>query len=166
MSWKGLKEAARNVRSINAGIVEFSRAGSTKWAAKLADEVAGVLTEMSRRSYVSGESVYGDPRTHHGGGRKFKKRTFKGRNPNGKRKGPTALTLVKSGTVLGHMRFTSDGGTRVRAELSTKYSRYLIGKYGVLPNGSAAMPVSWQQAVRGTWLRISQGAVGDMLGGA
>jgi hypothetical protein len=158
MSLTGLKDASRNLRKINGGLIDFSRASSIAWAAKLAEEVAGVLTEQARSSYTSGVSVYGDARTHHPGGRKGprKARQYHGRNPSGKRKGATALTLIESGRVLGSLYFTSDGGTQVRARLSTKYSRYLIGKYGVLPCGNAAMPSAWQQAVRATWLRVSQ----------
>lgn len=142
----------RNLKAINREITRI--AGGTEFAIDLAAKVAPELTDLAHGSFGARQSVYGDPRTHHNEkGRKFKGRKYHGRSPGGKRKGDTALTLVRTGTVLGSLTFTSRGTSTVTAVLSTKYARYLIGKYGVLPNSKAAMPVAWQNAIKALFRR-------------
>jgi hypothetical protein len=145
----GANIAAVSMRDMQQQLNGLTLSRSTAFVAELADGCAKTLTVLSRDAFASGVSVYGDPRTHHEEkGRKFKGRRFKGRSSSGHRKGDTPLTLVLTGKVRGHVQFKTDGTRRVRAELSTKYARYLIGKYGILPNGRAAMPCKWSMTIR------------------
>ncbi len=146
---EGASIAAVSMHDLQQQINGLTLSRSTVFTAKIAASVASALTTLARDAFAAGVSVYDDPRTHHAGkGRKFKGRKYHGRKEGGKRKGETPLTLVQTGKVRGHVQFKTDGTRRVRAELSTKYARYLIGKYGVLPNGRAAMPSKWSRVVR------------------
>ena len=117
--------------------------------AEIARRVAAEITSKALASWDAHESVYGDPRTHHAGkGRKFKGRKYHGRSSGGHRKGSGDLSLILTGKTRSMLRFTSDGGRKIRASLGTRYAKYLIGKYGILPCGNAAMPVAWQAAIR------------------
>ena len=55
------------------------------------------------------------------------------------------LLLVKSGATREALRFVSIG-TIVRCVLPTRWAKYLIGKYGILPNGS--LPVRWAKSLK------------------
>lgn len=92
----------------------------TTTAQKIAARAAPVLTAMAQAAYSGGTTVYGDGRPAGVAG--------------------NALTLRDTGTVQGSVRFAAIG-TIVRAVLSTRYARYLVGKY--LPMG--AMPVRWSE---------------------
>lgn len=89
-------------------------------AAKVPPEVTG----RAQASYASGATVYGEARPL-------------GVNGN-------ALSLVKSGATQGQVRFVAIG-TLVRARLGTRYAKFLIGKYSILPNGP--MPAGWSKAI-------------------
>lgn len=52
------------------------------------------------------------------------------------------LTLRKTGATESTLRFVANG-TIVRCVLGTRWARYLIGKYRVLPNGG--LPVLWRR---------------------
>jgi hypothetical protein len=93
----------------------------------IASRVAPVITAMAGSSYDGGQTVYGDARPT-------------GVNGN-------ALDLVVTGKTRSTVVFKAIG-TIVRAVLGTKYARYLIGKYRILPIGNAAMPFSWQSRIR------------------
>lgn len=94
-------------------------------AARVASKVAPDLTAQTQAAFASGRNVYGDAR------------------PAGVNGQP--LTLEKSGATRGSLKFVSVG-TRVRASLGTRYARYLIGKYKILPAAGSAMPVAWQDS--------------------
>lgn len=88
----------------------------------VAQRAAPALTTKTREAFDAGRSVYGEPR------------------PNGADGKP--LTLRKSGSVSRDLRFVANGSI-VRCVLGPDYARYLIGKYGVLPNG--ALPADWSR---------------------
>ncbi len=90
----------------------------------VAQKGAPKLTELTREAFNGNRNVYGDAR------------------PAGVDGQP--LTLVKSGATASYLKFTANGSI-IRAVLGTPYAKYLIGKYGVLPNG--AMPVKWSRAL-------------------
>jgi hypothetical protein len=93
-------------------------------AVDVARRASPQLTALTQEAFSGGSTVYGEAR------------------PLGVDGKP--LDLQRTGAVAGQLRFTTNG-TIVRAVLGPKYSRYLIGKYGVLPNGS--MPVRWRSAM-------------------
>jgi hypothetical protein len=88
----------------------------------VSQRAAPAMTDLTRSAYTSGRSVYGDARPLGADGR--------------------PLTLQRTGAVARALKFTANG-TIVRCVLGPKYARYLIGKYGILPNG--ALPVSWSR---------------------
>lgn len=94
-------------------------------AADVAKRSSPVLTNLTQEAFIGGQSVYGDAR------------------PRGADGQP--LDLYRTGAVAGQLRFTSNG-TVVRAVLGPRYAKYLIGKYGILPNG--ALPVRWRSALQ------------------
>lgn len=93
-------------------------------AIDVATRVAPSISGLARSAYTGGQTVYGDAR------------------PTGVH--GNFLTLVQSGATLAAMRFVSVG-TRVRARLGTKYARYLIGDYRILPMGS--LPAKWSEQI-------------------
>jgi hypothetical protein len=84
---------------------------------------APAITDLTQQAFSSNRNVYGDAR------------------PASKVTGKP-LTLHRTGAVQGALRFVASG-TILRCVLGPKYSRFLIGKYGVLPNG--ALPSSWSR---------------------
>lgn len=100
----------------------------TTMAVDVAGRAAPELTGLTRGSFEAGQSVYGDPR------------------PIGVDGKP--LTLVDSGKTKEELQFTSDGGTVVRAKLGTRWAKYLIGKYGILPNSNSAVPAEWSRKLQ------------------
>lgn len=93
----------------------------------IAQQAAPLLTQYAQQAFDAGVNVYGDARPHGKDGRK--------------------LTLVDTGDTRRAMRFVVNG-TIVRCALGPRYAKYLIGKYGILPNGDrAAMPVAWRRAL-------------------
>ena len=95
-------------------------------AAEIAAAVAPGITTFAQAAYDSGVTVYGDPRPTS--------------NVDG-----SPLELKLSGSTRGQMRFVSTGRI-VRCVLGPPYAKYLIGKYGILPNGNA--PTVWNDAIR------------------
>lgn len=91
----------------------------------VAQRSAPVVTKLAQSAYDGGQNVYGDPR------------------PEGVN-GP--LTLKRTGTTRKLVQFVSNGRI-VRCVLGTKYARFLIGKYGILPNGNAAIPRAWGEEI-------------------
>lgn len=90
--------------------------------ADVARRAAPAMTTLTTSAFNANRTVYNDPRPPGVAGQ--------------------ALTLVKSGRTRDALRFVSVG-TIVRCVLPTKWARYLIGKYGVLPNG--ALPAQWSR---------------------
>lgn len=91
-------------------------------AVDVARRAAPAMTTLTTSAFNSNRSVYNDPRPTGANGQ--------------------ALTLVKSGRTRDALRFVSVG-TIVRCALPTKWAKYLIGKYGILPNG--ALPAQWSR---------------------
>ena len=94
-------------------------------AHRVASQAAPAVTDLTVDAFLTGRSVYGDHR------------------PDGVDGRP--LTLRKSGRTRDTLKFVANG-TIVRCVLGTKYARYLIGKYGILPNGR--MPAEWARRLR------------------
>ncbi len=135
-------------------------------AQRVAKRSAGALTYLAGVAYDSGVNVYGDarpassakPAYHYGKAQRAKwKKNAEKRKAAGvvrlprvggaKRRGGGALSLVQTGATRARVVFVANG-TIVRCVLGTKYARYLIGKYGILPNGNAAIPVEWQDTLQ------------------
>lgn len=112
-----VKVHTKNLRLLNKRLQDMSKQAAERIAAK----VASALTTRTQAAYDSGVSVYGDARSK-------------------------GLSLYKTGAVRSAIGFTSVG-TIVRAVLNQPYAKYLIGKYGILPNGNAALPVEWTSAI-------------------
>ena len=91
-------------------------------AAKVAQRAARAVTEMARADYTSGNTCYGDDRSGD-------------------------VSLVRTGATLATVRFEALG-QMMRCVLGTPWSKYLIGKYRILPHGGAAMPTKWFEAIR------------------
>lgn len=95
-------------------------------AADVARRASPELTTITQAAHASGKTVYGEPRPV-------------GVNGN-------VLDLVDTGTTQRDLKFvTIPGSTIVRAALPEKYMRFLIGRYGVLPNGR--IPVAMKRAL-------------------
>lgn len=101
----------------------------------VAQRAAPTLTDLTREAFDGGENVYGDARPAGAHG--------------------NTLTLNLTGETRRTLRFVSNG-TIVRCVLGTKYARYLIGKYGILPNG--ALPVAWSAALAALVAETKAGA--------
>lgn len=91
-------------------------------AIDVARRAAPAVSTLTSTAFESARTVYNDPRPSGVDGRQ--------------------LTLVRSGRTRDALRFVAVG-TLVRCVLPTRWARYLIGKYGVLPNG--ALPVQWSR---------------------
>jgi hypothetical protein len=101
-------------------------------AVEVASKAAPDLTGLTQDAYGSGRNVYGDAR------------------PTSTVDG-SPLTLDASGKTKTGLRFTSVG-TVVRAVLPEKYQRFLIGKYGILPNGG--LPAKWRSNLDGIVAKV------------
>jgi hypothetical protein len=95
-------------------------------AHEVAKRAAPVVTAAAGTSYDSGRNVYGDAR----------KESVEG----------APLSLLRTGTTRRTVRFVNNGRI-VRCALGTPYAKYLIGKYGILPCGNAAMPSEWRASL-------------------
>lgn len=113
----------RNLRGMNKQIGALTRAVAVSVAKRGAREI----TLRAQRSLKSGQTCYNRPRPLgvHG----------------------NTLTLYHTGTTARHLRFASYGTTQIRAVLPERYHKYLIGKYEILPIGSARMPEAWLRAL-------------------
>lgn len=87
----------------------------------VSQRAAPAMTSLATSAYNSGRTVYDAPRSP---------------SVNG---GP--LRLHRTGDTEKTLRFKADGRI-VRCVLGTRYAKYLIGKYGVLPSGR--IPARWQ----------------------
>ena len=113
----------KNLREFNNRLAAFSKTFAIKVAAK----AATAITALAVSAYQSGTTVYGEAR------------------PVGKY---GKLSLYKTGKAFKTTRFTSDGGSKIRAVLSAPYVKYLIGKYKILPCGNQALPWTWLLAIQ------------------
>ncbi len=95
-------------------------------ARRVAETATPMLTSAVRSDFDAGRTVYGAPR------------------PVGRR-GP--LSLVRTGATRATLGFSAQG-TTMRAVLSTRWAKYLIGKYRILPIGDrTAIPAKWKRAI-------------------
>jgi hypothetical protein len=92
-------------------------------AIKVAAKSAPAITALAQSAYDGGTTVYG------------------GARPSGK---SGALSLVATGRTRATLRFVAVGSI-VRVALGTRYARFLIGKYGILP--MATLPTAWGEAL-------------------
>lgn len=120
MGRSSVKQSGGSIRDVKRSIAALP----TTIAHDVATRGAPVLTALALTSFDSNQSVYGDPRPLGVDGEQ--------------------LTLERTGATRRTLRFTSSG-TIMRCVLGTKYARFLIGKYSVLPNG--AMPEAWRAAL-------------------
>jgi hypothetical protein len=100
-------------------------------SAKIAARGAPAMTDLAQSAYDSGRTVYGSARPRGVDGDK--------------------LELVKSGASRNAMRFIATGRD-MRTPHFPDHTRYLIGKYDVLPNGP--LPAEWQAALRGVAVQV------------
>jgi hypothetical protein len=127
VNWHGPKSSERK-RTGNAVLGDLKsklRTLPTSVAIKVAIEAAGYLTRVSREAYDANKNVYGEARPT---GVQGKRLTL--RETDATRK---AVEFVRYGTV-------------VKCKLPTRYAKYLVGKYGILPNGF--MPASWSAELK------------------
>jgi hypothetical protein len=108
-------------------------------AQDVARAVAPELTVLAAGAYTTGRTVYGDARPAGSSG--------------------NALDLVETGATLSTVRFVANG-TIVRCVLGTRYARFLVGRYRILPMGN--LPVAWSARIGETARRV----VGESLGRA
>lgn len=94
----------------------------TTLAAAVASDAAPAMSQLTQDAFGSNRSVYGEPRPAGADGK--------------------PLDLERTGDTKRTLRFRTTG-TIVSCVLGTDYARYLIGKYGILPNG--ALPVAWSR---------------------
>lgn len=111
-----LKGDLSSLAKLKANLRDFPKT----LAHNVAQRAAPALTDLTVEAFISDTNVYGDERPAGVAG--------------------NTLTLVKTGETRRTLRFVSNG-TIVRCVLGRKYMKYLIGKYGVLPNG--ALPSRW-----------------------
>jgi hypothetical protein len=91
----------------------------------VAQEAAPAMTDLTQQSYGSGETVYGE------------------RRPASIVTGQ-ALDLDATGATKRGLKFKADGSL-IRCSLPEPYTKYLIGKYEILPNGR--LPLRWTSAL-------------------
>jgi hypothetical protein len=105
------------------GLKSTLRQLPTSIAHDVSKRAAPAMTGLTKQAFDAKRTVYGDPRP-------LSRATGK------------PLSLEKSGLTKSTLKFTAQG-TIVRCVLGTKYAKYLIGKYSVLPNG--ALPAAWSR---------------------
>lgn len=106
-------------------------------ALRVAEKAAPAITDAATAAFDGGSTVFGD------------------RRPLGKH---GALTLVQSGATRALMRFVAIG-TRVRVALGTRYAKFLVGKYKILPSGR--LPVEWSDTIG----KLAKAEIAQQLGG-
>lgn len=100
------------------------RAMPVSLAHDVAKRTAPAVTSLATSAFTSGRTVYDDPR------------------PRGVDGQP--LALRRTGDTEKTIRFVSNGRI-VRCVLGTRYAKYLIGKYAILPMGR--IPARWQARI-------------------
>ncbi len=115
-----LKGNVRTLRSLKRALTNLPITVSARIAARGAPAV----TQLAGDAYDSGRTAYDKPRPDGVDGHK--------------------LSLVKSGASRAAMRFIATGRDMRTARLP-RYTKYLIGKYNVLPNGP--LPMHWRDTL-------------------
>lgn len=88
---------------------------------------APVITSALREAFDGARDVYGAPRRVGVDG--------------------GTLSLVRTGATRATLGFTVQG-TTLRARLGTRWAKYLIGRYRILPIGDrTAIPAKWKRAI-------------------
>lgn len=95
-------------------------------AHKIAQAAAPALTAAAQASFAAGETPYGDGWLP---------------SPDGK-----TVTLRKSGALMSGVRYVAIG-TRLRLALTTRYSKYVVGKRPVTPRQGSALPTEYSAAL-------------------
>ena len=117
----GLRGDLNSIRALKSTI----RRMPVTVAHDVAQRAAPELTSNTQAAFNSNTTVYGAPRP---------------RSVDG-----SPLTLTRTGTVQRMLAFVANGSV-VRAVLGTRYARYLVGKYDILPNGP--LPHAWREDLR------------------
>lgn len=110
-----------DLRSINS-LKKALRKLPLTVTARIAARAAPTMSTLASDSFASGRTVYGSPRPLGVDGR--------------------ALSLTRTGASRKAMRFTATGRD-IRTAPLPRYTKYLIGKYDVLPNGP--LPREWRE---------------------
>jgi hypothetical protein len=113
--------ALRSIQSLKRALAKSAITSVTRIAAR----AAPAMSELAGAAYDSGRTAYGTPRP---------------RGVDGK-----ALTLERTGATRAAMNFIATGRD-IRTAPLPRYTKYLIGKYDVLPNGP--LPVAWRERLR------------------
>lgn len=108
--------------------------------ARIAARAAPAMSALAAEAYDGGRTVYGSPRPRGVDGR--------------------ALTLVKSGASRDAIQFRATGRD-IRTAPLPRYTKYLIGRYDVLPNGP--LPQAWRERMTEI---AAQVLLADIRGGA
>lgn len=121
---------AAALRSINALKVALKKLPITA-TARIAARAAPTMSGLAGDAYDSGQTVYGTarPQSVNGG----------------------SLSLKKSGASRTAMAFIATGRD-IRTRILPKYTKYLIGKYDVLPNGP--LPAKWRETLTDLAARV------------
>lgn len=91
-----------------------------KIRAAVARDAKDILNARMRENFAAGQTVYDVARPLSVSGK--------------------ALSIVKSGKTLSQLYFVAIG-TILRVQLPTKYAKYLVGKYQIMP---MSLPVAWR----------------------
>lgn len=102
-------------------------------SANIARRAAPVVSALARESYDSGRTAYGLTRP-------------KGVDGD-------ALDLVRTGASRRAAQFTAEG-TQMRTHVLPRYTKYLIARFQILPNGKAPLPPAWQALLRETAAQV------------
>jgi len=114
-------------RDVNRRLAKMATGGlASKISSRIALRAALKVSVAAQRAYDSGVDVFGAAR------------------PLGADGAP--LTLVSTRATKNQLRFVATLN-QIRAVLTTPWARYLIGKYGILPNGGGAMPTAWRKMI-------------------
>lgn len=120
-----------------AAVVKRVRSLGVVAAQSVARTAAPALTSAALADFDGGRTAYGTPR------------------PVGAN-GP--VSLVRTGKTRSTIRFTAQG-TALRIVLGTRYAKYLIGRYNMLPSGGRkAIPRAWRTSIDGIVARVTDAA--------
>jgi hypothetical protein len=116
------KAGLRTIEALQRALKKMPFAASQRIAARWAPEA----TNMAGSAYDAGKTVYDEPRKL-------------GVNGN-------ELDLVRTGASRRATRFIADGAS-VRTAPLPPYTKYLIGKYEILPQGRGRLPPAWRERI-------------------
>lgn len=111
----------RSIKSLKRALTKLPITATARIAAR----AAPAMSALAGGAYGTGRTVYDRPR------------------PRGVDGGE--LSLERTGASRRAMRFSATGRD-IRTAVLPRYTRYLIGKYDVLPNGP--LPLAWRERLR------------------